>query len=152
MNQRNGVPMPTFANCLACFAVALLSISTSATGQALRDPTVAPAAAGMSGSGEARHDESLSSGSISVMTRDGVHYLMHGTRLYATGQRIGTARIERISETEIWLRDGGQLQKIPVFNGVQRRAAVAAVAPIAPVTPKKPSVAPVLVRPAKITP
>jgi hypothetical protein len=146
MNHRNGVPMPTFASCLTWFAAALLSISTSVTAQALRDPTVAPAAAGMSDSGEVRHDESLTSGSISVMTRDGVHYLMHGTRLYATGQRIGTARIERISETEVWLRDGGQLQKIQVFNGVQRRAAVA------PVAPKKPSVAPVLVRPAKITP
>ncbi|MDR3370378.1 hypothetical protein [Rhodoferax sp.] len=146
MNQSNGALMPTFANCLICFAAALLSISTSAAGQALRDPTIAPAAAGMFDSSGAQQDEALKSGSISVMTRGGVHYLMHGTRLYAKGQRIGSARIERISETEVWLRDDGQLQKIPLFNGVQRRAAVA------PVAPKKPSVAPVLVRPAKITP
>lgn len=149
MKLSNGVPMSIFANCLACCAIALLSTSTSATAQALRDPTLAPVAAGMSDAGQTRHDESLTSGSISVMTRDGVHYLMHGTRLYAKGQRIGSARIERISETEVWLRDGGQLQKIPVFTGVQRRAAVA---PDTPVAPKKPSVAPVMVRPAKITP
>jgi hypothetical protein len=149
MSDRNGMSMPTFASCLACFAAALLIGSTAATAQTLRDPTVAPAAAGVSDAGGVQQDESLKSGSISVMTRDGVHYLMHGTRLYTTGQRIGTARIERISETEIWLRDGGQLQKIPVFNGVQRRAAVA---PVTPIAPKKPSVAPVLVRPAKITP
>jgi hypothetical protein len=146
MNQSTGLPMRILANCLTCLAAVLLSISTSATGQTLRDPTVAPAAAGMSGAGGVQPDESLKSGSISVMTRDGVHYLMHGTRLYTTGQRIGTARIERISETEVWLRDDGQLQKIPLFSGVQRRLAVA------PVTPKKPSVAPVLVRPSKITP
>ena len=143
MTSNTGAPLLTFATCLAAV---LLSVSTAAKAQALRDPTVAPTAAGLSSAGEVQHDETLKSGSISVMTRDGVHYLMHGTRLYAKGQRMGSARIERITETEVWLREDGQLQKIPVFVGVQRHAAVA------PVAPKKPSVAPVLVRPAKIAP
>jgi hypothetical protein len=36
---------------------------------------------------------------------------------------LGQARIERISETEVWLREAGQLKKISVFSGVQRRVA-----------------------------
>jgi hypothetical protein len=144
MKLSAGLPKPAFASCMACFASALLSVSAAA--QILRDPTVAPAAAGLSDSAEVRLDDTLQSGSISVMIRDGVHYLMHGTRLYTVGQRMGSARIERISETEVWLQEDGQLKKIPVFIGVQRHAAVA------PVAPKKPSVAPVLVRPAKTTP
>jgi len=123
-----------------------LTCAVTGSAQPLRDPTVAPVAAGLSGPDAAQREDVLKSGSISVLTRQGVRYLMHGTRLYAVGQRIGQARIERIAETEIWLREGGQLQKVQVFSGVQRHAAVA------PVAPQKPSVAPVMVRPAQTTP
>lgn len=124
-----------------CFGIA-----SNALAQPLRDPTVAPAAAGMAGSAGPQTEEILKTGSISVLKREGANYLMIGTRLYGVGQRIGPARIERILETEIWLREGGQLQKIQVFSIVQRRAAVP------PLAPKKSAVAPQKVRPIQITP
>ncbi len=124
----------------------LVWLATAASAQSLRDPTVAPAAAGLSEAGVTQHEDTLKLGSISVLTRQGVHYLMHGTRLYAAGQTIGQARIERISETEVWLREGGRLQKIQVFSGVQRHPATVSV------DSKKPTTAPVLVRPAKKMP
>jgi len=124
-----------------CFGIA-----TSTFAQPLRDPTLAPAAAGVASSSGPQREEILKTGSISVLKRDGAHYLMIGTRLYGVGQRIGQVRVERTTETEIWLREGGQLQKIKVYSGVQRHAGVP------PPTSKKPAVAPLTVRPAQIKP
>jgi hypothetical protein len=59
---------------------------------------------------------------MAVVVRDGVPYLVQGTRLYAKDETIGQARIVRITETEVWLREAGQLKKIPVFSGIERRA------------------------------
>jgi hypothetical protein len=88
--------------------------------QGLRDPTVAPAAAGIAESGTQSHGPELSSGSIAVIVRNGVHYLVLDTRLYARGQLIGPARIERITETEVWLRENGNVRKVPIFSGIER--------------------------------
>jgi hypothetical protein len=41
----------------------------------------------------------------------------------AVGQKVGNARLERITETEIWLREGRALRKVPRFGGIQRRVA-----------------------------
>jgi len=65
----------------------------------------------------------LETGRVSVLLRDGVPYLVLGTRLYAVGQHIGRLTIERVTETEVWLREDGILRKVPVFAGVDRRAA-----------------------------
>lgn len=102
----------------------------------LRDPTLAPmstmapaaSAQGMDGAG----DEGFS-----ILVVDGRPHVIIGTRLYAQGQKLGGARIERISETEVWLREGGQLRKVSQFAGIERRnvspaAAVPACAASAP--------------------
>ena len=86
--------------------------------QSLRDPTLPPAAAGLAATGPGTSDEQAAMG---VIVRDGRPYLVVGTRLYAQGQKLGPARIERISETEVWLREGGVLRKVPQFAGIQRR-------------------------------
>lgn len=85
--------------------------------QSLRDPTLPPAAAGLAATGP---DASNEQAAMGVIVRDGRPYLVAGTRLYAQGQKLGQARIERISETEIWLREGGVLRKVPQFAGIQR--------------------------------
>ena len=58
---------------------------------------------------------------MTIIVRNGRPNLVVGTRLYAQGQQLGKARIERISETEVWLREGGVLRKISQFTGIQRR-------------------------------
>ncbi len=59
---------------------------------------------------------------MTIIVRNGRPHLVMGTRLYAQGQKLGQARIERISETEVWLREGGVLRKLPQFQSIQRRA------------------------------
>ena len=109
-------------------AVAMLVVSAQVawTAQAFaqipRDPTVPPVAAlpELPASSPARVVDTL--GPLSVMVRDGKSFVVKGTRLYAQGQMLGTARIERIAETEIWLREGKQLRKVQLFSGINRRS------------------------------
>lgn len=53
--------------------------------------------------------------------RDGKPYLIYGARWYAVGQQMGQYKIERITETEVWLRSSQGLQKIQRYDGIQRR-------------------------------
>jgi len=107
---------------LVC-AAAFLLLWSGVQAQALRDPTVAPAVVSSPEPGSASEATVLETGRVSVLLRDGVPYLVLGTRLYAVGQHIGRLTIERVTETEVWLREDGILRKVPVFAGVDRRAA-----------------------------
>jgi hypothetical protein len=90
---------------------------------AQRDPTVPPPEAVVAPStGEAVVSRTpWGQGGMAVVIRNGKSYLVDGTRLFAVGQKIGNYRIERISETEVWLRSGKELRKVPRFNGIQRK-------------------------------
>jgi hypothetical protein len=94
-----------------------------AAAQGLRDPTLPPFGFG-SGSSGARSMQSLRGirAPLSVIAVDGRWHLVIATRLYAEGEKLGEARIERITETEVWLREGRELRKISNFVGVQRRS------------------------------
>ena len=89
--------------------------------QSLRDPTLPPAEAGYANTVPGGKSLSIEPGAMTVIVRSGRPYLAVGTRLYAQGQKLGQARIERISETEVWLREGGVLRKVSQFPGIQRR-------------------------------
>ena len=108
----------------AGLGIALL-MCTAVYAQALRDPTLPPPAVAPVEPGVEVKPVSVQSGTIAVMVRDGVPYLLVGTRLYAKGQKVGPARIERITETEVWLREEGALRKVQVFGGIERRASSA---------------------------
>jgi hypothetical protein len=58
---------------------------------------------------------------VAVVVRDGKPFLVSGTRLYGVGQKLGTYRIERITETDVWLRNGSELRKEPRFAGITRK-------------------------------
>ncbi len=95
----------------------LLALALLPAAQAQRDPTVPPLGGG-SGAGPTR--PRASAGSWPVIVVDGRRHVAVGTRLYAEGQQLGHARIERITETEVWLREGGTLRKVQIYPGVQR--------------------------------
>ena len=99
----------------------LMSMTGLALAQSSRDPTIPPSAAlpAQPASGAPGTTETLAP--LSVIVRNGKPFVVMGTRLYAQGQMLGQARIERIAETEIWLREGKQLRKVQLFSGVTRR-------------------------------
>lgn len=92
--------------------------------QSQRDPTLPPwsSGGGRPAGGDAPTKVRGIHGPVSVLVVDGKPFLVVGTRLYAQGQTIGAARIERISETEVWLREGSNLRKISNFAGIQRHS------------------------------
>lgn len=99
-----------------------LGVSTLAAA-ADRDPTAPPAEAGVVMPSQAAGGGSASPQGSSVIMQNGQPYLVVGTRLYAVGQKVGSAKLERITETEIWMREGGQLNKTQRFAGIQRSVA-----------------------------
>jgi len=77
---------------------------------------------------------------MTVVWRDAKPFLVVGTRLYSPGQKVGQYKVERITETEVWLRDGAVVRKLPRFSGIVR--SVSATAPAAAASAPK-------VKPAK---
>lgn len=84
-----------------------------------RDPTVAPTEVEAGGGGQAP----AAAPGYAVIVQDGKPHLVVGTRLVPVGQKVGNARLERITETEIWFREGGQLRKEARFAGISRTVA-----------------------------
>lgn len=82
-----------------------------------RDPTVAPGETGTVGSATPIGIEGMT-----VLVRDGKPFLVVGTRLYAVGDKVGMMRVDKITESEIWLHDGRSEIKVPRFAGVERTA------------------------------
>ncbi len=113
----------------ALWLVALcLGLVGAVQAQGMRDPTQAPREV-QSGVGATDLTDPLGLASreglgMAVVVRDGVPYLVDGTRLYGVGHQLGTARIERITETEVWLRSGKTLRKLQRFSGIERKPAV----------------------------
>jgi len=106
--------------CALALLAAVCAGVLPAAAQGVRDPTLPPWASGSGGGGSRAEPVRGLQGPFSVLVVDGQPYLVVGTRLYAQGQALGAARIERITETEVWLREGGRLRKISNFVGIQR--------------------------------
>lgn len=109
-------------------AACMTTFGTAAVAQDLRDPTRAPAALEAAPS-ETPDALPVGSEGLSVVVRDGKPMLVVGTRLHAVGQQVGSYKIERITETEVWLRDGKGLRKLPRFGGIQRKVLAAEECP-----------------------
>ena len=107
----------------------------------LRDPTLAPAAAGADAAGADMGGGAappLGASGSNVVVRGGKSYLVVGSRLVAPGQTVDNYKLERITETEIWLRDATGLTKVSRFAGVQRQN-TPAQCPAAKPIPQKPA-------------
>ena len=101
-------------------AVVVASFAGMVWAQEARDPTRPPATV-TAPAGAAAAPNALGADGFTVIVRGGKPFLAVGTRLYAPGQKIGSLKLERITETEIWLLDGKEIRKIPRFSGIQRK-------------------------------
>jgi hypothetical protein len=98
--------------------------SLTAVAQTLRDPTQAPDGAGLAANASSGPKAAGVDGTaFTIIVRDGIPSLVVDTRLYTRGQKLGNTTIERITETEVWLREGRVLRKLSQFQGIERRPA-----------------------------
>ena len=56
-----------------------------------------------------------------LVSVNGVRFLIWNSRRYAVGDTLAGARIERISETEVWLKNAAGIRKLAIFTGVEKR-------------------------------
>jgi hypothetical protein len=96
-----------------------LVVQAQTTVQPMRDPTLPPVGAEGGTTDEGPLTARLSSSNVVV--REGKPYLVVGSRLVAPGQTVESFQLERITETEIWLRDASGITKVQRFAGVQRQ-------------------------------
>ena len=96
------------------------AVVLQAQAQDLRDPTLPPFITSAAPDASAQAPAGVDSG-MSVIVRDGKPGLVVGTRVVYPGQKVGAWTLDRITETEVWLRDGATLRKVSRFSGIQRR-------------------------------
>ena len=99
-------------------AWALVAMGSGVAAQVVRDPTVVPPETGP----VSPLASPMGSEALSVMMRGERAYLVVGTRLYAPGDTVGAFRVDRITETQVWLHDGKTLVKVPRFAGIERKS------------------------------
>ena len=106
-----------------------LALAGPLLAQALRDPTLPPPEVmqPITQNGSAEPASPFADDGVAVIVRDGKSYLAHGTRLYAVGQKVGDFLVERITETEVWLRKDGDLRKLALFDSIERKSATGAI-------------------------
>lgn len=91
-----------------------------------RDPTALPPAlrsamAAASAASAASAPEAADSAIRQVVFANGRGYVVQRGRRYAVGERLDGARIERITEQAVWLREAGQVRREPLYGGVEKR-------------------------------
>lgn len=56
-----------------------------------------------------------------VVFANGRAYVVQRGRRFGVGERLDGARIERITEQAVWLREAGQVRREPLYAGVEKR-------------------------------
>jgi hypothetical protein len=117
-------PLNTHRLNLALLACSLVGTLVPLHAEEARDPTRPPpeVASLPSAPGESKPGLPLSPGDLSIVVVDGKPLLVRDKHLYRQGESLGQYKIERISESEVWLRKGRELHKIARFAGIERRS------------------------------
>jgi len=89
--------------------------------QSLRDPTRAPEVLGAPAPGSSAPAAARPLRQLMVV--DGRRYVVDGSRLRGVGELLGGARIERIEDAAVLVRDAGGSHRLPLHAGVVKRPA-----------------------------
>lgn len=95
-----------------------------AAAQTLRDPTLPPTLAPGQGTGPETDAAREPAALALIRGPDGAYRVLHEGRFLKVGQRMGEARITRITETEVWLQADGDMRKIARYPAVTIRRAM----------------------------
>lgn len=107
-------------------ALLLAAAAAHAADEAARDPTAWPpalrsamgaASAASTASGAEPADNAIRQ----VVFADGRAFVVVRGRRFGVGEQLDGARIERITEQAVWLREAGQVRREPLYGGVEKR-------------------------------
>jgi hypothetical protein len=115
---------------LACSAA--MANADAAGRPPARDPMLAPAEARPAAAAAATPASAAAPAPARhLMVIDGRRYVVWGGRKRGVGDLLGDARIERIEDTAVVVRQDGALRRLPLYGDVQRRPAPESAAPLA---------------------
>ena len=114
---------------LPCLIAALHAGAFAGAGDtntiATRDPMQAPSAPAATrpdvGAFDAAASESKDAAVRHLMVIDGRRYVIEGGQRLSVGDRLGDARIERIDDGAVWLRDARGVRQVSLFGGIVKR-------------------------------
>ena len=103
--------------------LSLLFSASPVIAHSQRDPTLPPTPSQrpLTSSEQVKTPIGIESGAMTIIVRNGQPHVVIDTLLYAQGDKVGPVLIVRITETEIWLSEGGILRKVSLFPSIQRR-------------------------------
>lgn len=108
----------------ALLSLAALSALCAHAQDLPRDPTALPgalrsaiAASAASAAGAEPADNAIRQ----VVFAGGRAFVVQRGRRYGVGEQLDGARIERITEQAVWLREAGQVRREPLYGGVEKR-------------------------------
>ena len=104
--------------------LAALSALSAGAQDLPRDPTALPAAlraAAAASAASAPAAEATDNAIRQVIFAGGRAYVVQRGRRYGVGEHLDGARIERITEQAVWLREAGQVRREPLYGGVEKR-------------------------------
>lgn len=107
----------------------LLAASLAHANDVARDPTAWPpalrsamaAASAASAASTAAGVEPADNAIRQVVFANGRAYVVQRGRRFAVGEQLDGARIERVTEQAVWLREAGQVKREPLYGGVEKR-------------------------------
>lgn len=105
---------------------------------ALRDPMVPPLAIARPAANPGAADVAPEPPPTpqQLLTIEGRRYVVDGRRRLGVGDALGGTRIERITDSAVWVRDGNTVTRLPFYGGVVKHTVVNAP-PAAPAVPSR---------------
>lgn len=100
--------------------------ATAQNASALRDPMVPPLAIARPAANPGAVDVTPEPPPTpqQLLTVDGKRYVVDGRRRLGVGDALGSTRIERITDSAVWVRDGNTVTRLPFYGGVVKRTVV----------------------------
>jgi len=124
MTRRSATDMPCLAWALAIATTALPAAAHSAP--TLRDPMVPPLAIARpaAATGSLEDAPQPTPTPQQLLTINGQRYVVDGRRRLGVGDALGSTRIERITDSAVWVRDGNTVTRLPFYGSVTKRTVV----------------------------
>lgn len=127
---------------ITLFGLAAAGANAPAQAQALRDPMLPPAAARSAPAAAAAPAEPASAPVVRHLLVVGdQRWVVDNGRRRAVGDLLGGARIERIEDAAVFVRQGGTLQRLPLYAGVVKQAPAAPASAAVPAPKPEPRTA-----------
>jgi hypothetical protein len=104
--------------------LALVALQVQAASETRRDPTQPPPGYGPQKAATAR-DPLEAVRPEHIVVANGQRYLMWQGRRFGLGDTLQGAKIERIDETEVWLRNDAGLRKLALYPRIEKRPSAA---------------------------